>query len=132
MARFQFFKDPFEDFLFKFLFIPYVVWLITMTIYEESLPEYSYGKDYEFVSPLQEEFRNRERNSNEWGERPLKERKTLKRAGASSYSDEQWWEDLENADPESGLFREYMEELDDRGVEPGSPRAVEIWETYYK
>ena len=48
------------------------------------------------------------------------------------YSSENWVEDLENAEPRSSLFREYMEELDNRGVDPGSPRAVEIWETYYK
>jgi hypothetical protein len=38
----------------------------------------------------------------------------------------------ENAEPGSDLFREYMEELDDRGIEIGSPEATEIWDTYYK
>jgi hypothetical protein len=40
--------------------------------------------------------------------------------------------DLENAEPGSDLFREYLEELDDRGIEIGSPEGAEIWNTYYK
>jgi hypothetical protein len=42
------------------------------------------------------------------------------------------YDNLENAEPATDVFREYKEELDERGIELGSPEAEEIWDTYYK
>jgi hypothetical protein len=37
-----------------------------------------------------------------------------------------------NAEPTSDIFREFMEETDEKGIELGSPEAMEIWNTYYE
>jgi hypothetical protein len=41
-------------------------------------------------------------------------------------------DNLENAEPGTDVFSEYKEELDERGIELGSPEAEEIWDTYFK
>lgn len=55
----------------------------------------------------------------------------FKNQGNTNYRNNEY-DNLENAEPATDVFREYKEELDERGIELGSPEAEEIWDTYYK
>ncbi len=51
---------------------------------------------------------------------------------SKSDCNDNWIDDLDGADRSSSVFEEYMEELDSKGIEPGTPEAADVWENNYK
>lgn len=130
---FLFDNDPVNEFFFKYIGIPVLILIIIGSIYDSSNEE-SIQTNYEW-STYDDRYKAEQEKKRKWArengvEWKLDNRK--KPTPMPGYSADDWIDDLENAEPKSSLFREYMEELDNRGIDPGSPRAVEIWDTYYK
>ncbi len=131
---FLFDDDPFNEIFFKYIGVPVLVIMLIGYIFDSFFTEeVDYG-NYEWET-YEDRYKRDQEKEREWARKQGLEWKldSLKNlTPMPDYSSENWVDDLENAEPKSSLFREYMEELDDRGVDPGSPRAVEIWDTYYK
>lgn len=124
--------DPANEIFFKYIAVPVFVLIIIGNFLDFSNYEPDYG-NYEWSTyeerhktELQKERKWARDNGVEW---KLDSRRKLK--SKADYGSNNCVDDLENAEPQTSLFREYMEELDNRDIEPGSPWAVEIWETYY-
>lgn len=125
--------DPVNELFFKYIVIPVFILIIIGSVYD-SLKEEPIQTNYEWITPedMQKAEQEKERkwareNGVEWKLDNIKKFKPMRAYGADNRVD-----DLENGNTKSSVFREYMEELDNRGIDPGSPRAVEIWDTYYK
>ena len=125
-------NDPLNEFFFKYITVPVLILIIIGSIYDTSNQE-PIQTNYEW-STYEDRIKAEQEKERKWAKEHGAEWKLKSRRKATQIDigSNNCFDDLENADSQSSLFREYMEELDNRGIEPGSPRAVEIWDTYYK
>jgi len=129
---FYFEDNPIDKFTFRFIIFPVLGLIILGSILDsfDKPVQYDYGR-----YTIEERRRDEQREREEWAREAglqWKYENSKKQTPIPANNTEDWLDDLENAESGSCIFREYMEELDNRDINPGSPEAVEIWDTYYK
>jgi hypothetical protein len=123
--------DDLNKAIIKFILLPIIVVIMLGYIANEcttnnEIPQYKWTTSEE----QQQQYRDQE---NEWYRKRGIDNTYhgFKNQVNTNYENNEN-DNLENAEPATDIFREYKEELDEKGIELGSPEAEEIWDTYYK
>ena len=119
-------KDDLNGCIIKTILMP-IIGLIFVGMIINVLTQYEAPTKYKWVSSEEDAQRQSDAQEKWYKDRGIDNTRKVVQKGAKEP-----YHDYETEDIHSDLFKEFMEEIDEKGVELGSPESMEIWDTYYK
>lgn len=119
-------KDDLNGCIIKGIMLPLTALLIIGVIVN-SVIKYEAPTKYKWVSAKENAERQLEAQDKWYRDRGIST--TPRIPGSKAQTP---YHDYETEEIHSDLFKEFMEEIDEKGIELGSPESMEIWDTYYK
>jgi hypothetical protein len=119
-------KDDLNGCIIKGILMPVIGILLIGGIINQII-QYEAPTKYKWVSSEENAQRQRDAQDKWYQDRGIDNTLKVNQKGVKEP-----YHDYETEEIHSDLFKEFMEEIDEKGVELGSPESMEIWDTYYK